>query len=65
MHNKSAQEIKAYANAFVRAMCDNICFERYELKMCLLNVIDEKPDDPYVPVSSSSRGSPQKTGNSV
>lgn len=46
-------------------MCDNICFERYELKMCLLNIIDEKPDDPYVPVNSSSRGSRQKTGSSA
>lgn len=44
-------------------MCDNICFERLELKMCLLNVLEERPDDPYVPVNSSRRESPQRTGS--
>lgn len=50
--NKSDGEVKAFANAFMRAICDNFVFERYELKMFLLNVIDEKPSDMYVPVNS-------------
>ncbi len=51
---KSDLEVKAFANAFIRAICDNFAFERYELKMFLLNVIDEKPNDPYVNVNSSN-----------
>jgi hypothetical protein len=51
---KEDREVKAFANAFIRAICDNFCFERYELKMFLLNVIEESPSDPYVPVNSST-----------
>lgn len=50
--NKPEAEIKAFANALVRAICDNFSFERYELKMFLLNIIEEKTSDPYVPVNS-------------
>ncbi len=56
LYTKSDIEIKAFANAFVRAICDNFYFERYELKMFMLNIIDEKPTDPYVPVNSSKLG---------
>lgn len=53
LYTKADVEIRAFANAFVRAICDNFYFERYELKMFMLNIIDEKPNDPYVPVNSS------------
>lgn len=53
LYNKSEDEIKAFANAFIRAICDNFCFEKYELKLFLLNIIEEKPNDPYAPVNSS------------
>ena len=55
LYTKSDIEIKAFANAFVRAICDNFFFERYELKMFMLNIIDEKATDPYVPVNSSKK----------
>lgn len=54
LFTKSDTEIKAFANAFVRAICDNFNFERYELKMFMLNIIEEKPTDLYVPVNSST-----------
>lgn len=53
LFNKKDSEIKAFANAFIRAICDNFYFERYELKTFLLNIIEELPSDPYVPVNSS------------
>jgi hypothetical protein len=49
---KSDSEVKAFANALVRAICDNFSFERYELKMFLLNIIEEKTNDQYAPVNS-------------
>lgn len=49
---KDDREVKAFANAFIRAICDNFTFERYELKMFLLNVIEEGAADSYVPVNS-------------
>lgn len=49
---KTDAEVKAFANALVRAICDNFTFERYELKMFLLNIIEEKTNDQYAPVSS-------------
>lgn len=53
LFNKPNAEIKAFANAFIRAICDNFFFERFELKAFLLNIIEENPNDLYVPVNSS------------
>lgn len=50
--HRKLEEIRAYSNAFVRSICDNLTFDKYELKLFQLNIIKEGPDDPYVPVNS-------------
>ena len=50
--HKRLEEIRAHSNAFVRSICDNLTFDKYELKLFLLNTIEEGPEDPYVQVNS-------------
>lgn len=35
IYSKSIREIRAYSNGFVRSICDNLTFDKYELKLFL------------------------------
>lgn len=48
LKDKSDQEMKAFANDFIRQLFEYIQNEKNELKTFLINLIEEKPDDPYV-----------------
>jgi len=65
LHLKSESEIKAFSNSFLRAICDNLNFERWDLKLFLLRAIEENPGDPYVSVNASKPILHQKTGTSI
>ena len=53
LHNKTNQDIRVHANSFIRSICDNLSFDRFNLKIFLMNLIEESPDDPYVSVNAS------------
>ncbi len=46
--DKSDQEMKAFANDFIRTLFEFVQNEKNELKNFLINLIDEKPEDPFV-----------------
>lgn len=50
--NKPVSHLKAYANAFVRSVCENLTFDVKKLEPFLINLIDENVDDPVVAVNS-------------
>ncbi|EGR28103.1 hypothetical protein IMG5_183250 [Ichthyophthirius multifiliis] len=41
-------EIRAFSNAFVRALAEQLTAQNADLKQFLYNMIDEYPDDPYI-----------------
>jgi len=45
---KSEQELKVFSNAFIRTIIEFLPLEKSELKKFLVNLIDEKPDDPFI-----------------
>lgn len=48
LKDKPDVEMKAFANDFIRTLFEYIQHEKNELKNFLINIIDEKPEDPFV-----------------
>lgn len=48
LKDKPDIEMKAFANDFIRTLFEFLQTEKNELKNFLINLIDEKPDDPFV-----------------
>ena len=48
LKDKSDTEMKAFANDFIRTLFEFLQNEKNELKTFLINLIDEKPEDPFV-----------------
>ncbi|CDW90426.1 transforming growth factor beta regulator 1 [Stylonychia lemnae] len=48
LKDKSDVEMKAFANDFIRTLFEYLQNEKNELKTFLINLIDEKPEDPFV-----------------
>ena len=46
--NKTDQEMKAFSNDFIRVLHDNLQEDKPDLKVFLINLIDETREDPYV-----------------
>lgn len=45
---KTEQELKVFSNAFIRTIIEFLPLEKSELKKFLVNLIDEKSDDPFI-----------------
>ncbi len=45
---KSKPEIRAYGNSFIRTLEECLPEEETDLKLFLLNVIEERPEDPFI-----------------
>lgn len=54
LDKKPIELIKAFGNSFMRSISENLSFEMKKLEPTLLNLIDEKPDDLFVPISSKT-----------
>lgn len=50
--NKPEDHLRAYANSFVRSVCENLTFDVKKLEPFLINLIEEDINDPVVSVSS-------------
>ena len=48
LKDKSDTELKAFSNDFIRTLYEFLQNEKNELKNFLINLIDEKPEDPFV-----------------
>lgn len=51
LKDKSDVEMKAFANDFLRTLYDNLQnekSEKNEMRSFLVNLIDEKPEDPFI-----------------
>lgn len=45
---KTEQELKVFSNAFIRTIIEFLPLEKSELKKFLVNLIDEKAEDPFI-----------------
>lgn len=48
LKDKPDTEMKAFSNDFIRTLIEFLMNEKSELKTFLINLIDEKPEDPFV-----------------
>lgn len=48
LKDKSDVEMKAFANDFIRTLFEFLQNEKNELKSFLINLIEERPEDPFV-----------------
>ena len=48
LKDKPDIEMKAFANDFIRTLFEFLQTEKNELKNFLINLIEEKPEDPFV-----------------
>ena len=48
LKDKSDVELKAFANDFLRTIFEYLQNEKQELRSFIINLIDEKPEDPFV-----------------
>ncbi|KRX05591.1 hypothetical protein PPERSA_12769 [Pseudocohnilembus persalinus] len=48
LEERNKQEVRAFANAFIRTMAMLICEPNVDLKYFLYSIIEEYPNDPYI-----------------
>jgi len=54
LEKKPLELIKAFGNAFVRSISENLSLEMKHLEPVLLNIIQEEPSDPFVQINAKA-----------